>query len=103
MHVFGHELQLCLCQHTMDMASDSIPRAVRCTEERLSDSGIFLLENGQSIFLWLGQACPPEFIQNFFNVPSMAHLSSDTVRYTSIKYEITYNQCLLLSMILVSF
>ncbi|XP_027025074.1 protein transport protein Sec24D isoform X1 [Tachysurus fulvidraco] len=70
--------------HTMDMASDSIPRAVRCTEERLSDAGIFLLENGQSIFLWLGQACPPEFIQNFFNVPSMAHLSSDTITLTEL-------------------
>ncbi|XP_062850215.1 protein transport protein Sec24D [Trichomycterus rosablanca] len=63
--------------HTMDMASESIPPAVRCSEERLSDTGMFLLENGQSLFLWLGQACPPDLIQNLFNVPSMAHLGPD--------------------------
>lgn len=67
----------------MEVASDSIPPAVRCSEERLSETGVFLLENGQSMFLWLGQACPPDLIQNLFNVPSMAHLSSDMVSNTS--------------------
>lgn len=66
----------------MDLASDSIPAAVRCSEERLAETGVFLLENGQSMFLWLGHACSPDIIQNLFNVPSMAHLSSDTVRDT---------------------
>lgn len=70
----------------MDVANDSIPAAVRCSEERLSETGVFLLENGQSMFLWLGQACPPDLIQNLFNMPSMAHLSSDMVRDTSIAH-----------------
>ncbi|XP_026071727.1 protein transport protein Sec24D-like isoform X2 [Carassius auratus] len=63
--------------HTMDVSSDAIPAPVRCSEERLSESGIFLLENGLSMFLWLGQACPPDLIQNLFSVPSLGHLSSD--------------------------
>uniref|UniRef100_A0A8C1QD48 SEC24 homolog D, COPII coat complex component n=1 Tax=Cyprinus carpio TaxID=7962 RepID=A0A8C1QD48_CYPCA len=63
--------------HTMDVSSDAIPAPVRCSEERLSESGIFLLENGLSMFLWLGQACPPDLIQNLFNVPSLGHLSSE--------------------------
>ncbi|KAK1797032.1 hypothetical protein P4O66_008420 [Electrophorus voltai] len=63
--------------HSMDVASEAVPSAVRCSEERLSDTGAFLLENGQCIFLWLGQACPPDIIQNFFNVPSLAHLGTD--------------------------
>ncbi|KAG7330144.1 hypothetical protein KOW79_006366 [Hemibagrus wyckioides] len=70
--------------HSMDVASDLIPTAVRCSEERLSDTGIFLLENGQSMFLWLGQACPPDLIQNLFNVPSMAHFNSDTTTLTEL-------------------
>lgn len=98
MCVFGHELLLCFCQHSMDVASDSIPAAVRCSEERLSETSVFLLENGQSMFLWLGQACSPDLIQNLFNVPSMAHLSSDTVRDTSIIHKITCKQCLPLSV-----
>ncbi|XP_016346154.1 protein transport protein Sec24D isoform X2 [Sinocyclocheilus anshuiensis] len=63
--------------HTMDVSSEVIPAPVRCSEERLSESGIFLLENGLSVFLWLGQACPPDLIQNLFNVPSLGHLSSE--------------------------
>uniref|UniRef100_A0A8C7H9F3 SEC24 homolog D, COPII coat complex component n=1 Tax=Oncorhynchus kisutch TaxID=8019 RepID=A0A8C7H9F3_ONCKI len=63
--------------HNMDVASDVVPTPVRCSEERLTDAGMFLLENGCSLFLWLGQACPPEMIQSIFNVPSLAHVSID--------------------------
>uniref|UniRef100_A0A8C7MH88 SEC24 homolog D, COPII coat complex component n=1 Tax=Oncorhynchus kisutch TaxID=8019 RepID=A0A8C7MH88_ONCKI len=66
--------------HNMDVASDVVPTPVRCSEERLTDAGMFLLENGCSLFLWLGQACPPEMIQSIFNVPSLAHVSIDLVR-----------------------
>ncbi|TNN71406.1 Protein transport protein Sec24D [Liparis tanakae] len=55
-------------------ASQAPPAPVRCSEERLTDSGMFLLENGHSMFLWLGQASPPELIQSIFNLPSLAHL-----------------------------
>uniref|UniRef100_A0A6Q2XR59 SEC24 homolog D, COPII coat complex component n=1 Tax=Esox lucius TaxID=8010 RepID=A0A6Q2XR59_ESOLU len=61
--------------HNMDVASDVLPAPVRCSEERLTDAGMFLLENGHSLFLWLGQACTPELVQSIFNVPSLAHIS----------------------------
>ncbi|KAK2899740.1 protein transport protein Sec24D isoform X1 [Channa argus] len=60
--------------HNMDVSSEALPASVRCSEERLTDSGMFLLENGHSMFLWLGQASPPDLIQSLFNVPSLAHL-----------------------------
>uniref|UniRef100_A0A8C9TIC1 SEC24 homolog D, COPII coat complex component n=1 Tax=Scleropages formosus TaxID=113540 RepID=A0A8C9TIC1_SCLFO len=63
--------------HNLDVGSKAVPLAVRCSEERLSEGGVFLLENGLQMFLWLGQACPPEFIQSIFNVPSFAHLGAD--------------------------
>ncbi|KAG7458885.1 hypothetical protein MATL_G00225400 [Megalops atlanticus] len=63
--------------HNMDMSSEALPPAVRCSEERLAEGGLFLLENGRHLFLWLGQACPPELIQSLFNVPSFAHIGSD--------------------------
>lgn len=64
----------------MDASADGLPAPLRCSEERLADSGVFLLENGHSIFLWLGQASPPDLIQNLFNLPSLAHLQPHTVR-----------------------
>ncbi|XP_061107528.1 protein transport protein Sec24D [Conger conger] len=63
--------------HTMDVAEEGVPAPVRCSEERLSDGGLFLLENGRQLFLWLGQACPPDLVQNVFNVPSVAHVGSE--------------------------
>ncbi|XP_068569532.1 protein transport protein Sec24D [Cebidichthys violaceus] len=60
--------------HNMDVSTETAPAPVRCSEERLTDSGMFLLENGHSMFLWLGQAIPPDLIQGIFNLPSLAHL-----------------------------
>ncbi|KAM4810861.1 protein transport protein Sec24D [Urocitellus parryii] len=63
--------------HTLDVKSTALPAAVRCSESRLSEGGIFLLANGLNMFLWLGVSSPPELIQGIFNVPSFAHVSTD--------------------------
>uniref|UniRef100_A0A8I4A4L6 SEC24 homolog D, COPII coat complex component n=1 Tax=Callithrix jacchus TaxID=9483 RepID=A0A8I4A4L6_CALJA len=64
--------------HTLDVKSTTLPAAVRCSESRLSEGGIFLLANGLHMFLWLGVSSPPELIQGIFNVPSFAHINTDT-------------------------
>ncbi|CAL8237831.1 unnamed protein product [Boreogadus saida] len=63
--------------HNMELEGEAVP--LRCSEDRLSDGGAVLLENGHALFLWLGQACPPELIQGPFNLPSLAHLQPNTV------------------------
>ncbi|KAM6959869.1 protein transport protein Sec24D [Tautogolabrus adspersus] len=60
--------------HNMDVSSEALPAPVRCSDEGLTDAGMFLLENGHSMFLWLGQASPPDLTQSLFNVPSLGHL-----------------------------
>ncbi|XP_044536946.1 protein transport protein Sec24D [Gracilinanus agilis] len=63
--------------HTMDIKSETLPAAIRCSEERLSEGGVFLLANGLRMFLWLGGSTPPELIQGIFNVPSFTHINTD--------------------------
>uniref|UniRef100_A0A8D0CFA7 SEC24 homolog D, COPII coat complex component n=1 Tax=Salvator merianae TaxID=96440 RepID=A0A8D0CFA7_SALMN len=63
--------------HSMDVNGSAFPAAVRCSEERLSEGGLFLLANGLHMFLWLGVSAPPELIQGIFNVPSFAHVSTE--------------------------
>ncbi|KAF1466984.1 Protein transport protein Sec24D, partial [Megadyptes antipodes antipodes] len=63
--------------HSLDLKGDTVPAALRCSEERLSEGGAFLLANGLSMFLWLGVSTPPELIQGLFNVPSFAHISTE--------------------------
>uniref|UniRef100_A0A8C9KUT6 SEC24 homolog D, COPII coat complex component n=1 Tax=Serinus canaria TaxID=9135 RepID=A0A8C9KUT6_SERCA len=65
--------------HSLDLKSDAVPAAVRCSEERLSEGGAFLLANGLSMFLWLGASVSPELIQGLFNVPSFAHISTEAI------------------------
>lgn len=69
----------------MDVDSEVAPAPVRCSEERLTDSGLFLLENGHSMFLWIGQAASPDLIQGIFNLPSLAHFQGLTVRAPLLK------------------
>ncbi|NXP16314.1 SC24D protein, partial [Scytalopus superciliaris] len=68
---------LLLPVHSLDLKSDAVPAAIRCSEERLSEAGAFLLANGLTVFLWLGASVSPELIQGLFNVPSFAHISSE--------------------------
>ncbi|ELK07605.1 Protein transport protein Sec24D [Pteropus alecto] len=65
--------------HTLDVTSTAVPAAIRCSESRLSEDGVFLLVNGLNVFLWLGASSPPELIQGIFSVPSLAHVSTDMI------------------------
>lgn len=75
--------RFCSFQHNVDVGTEAPPTPLRCSEERLADTGVFLLENGHSMFLWLGQASPPDLIQNLFNVPSLAHLQAHMVSFSN--------------------
>ncbi|XP_068961003.1 protein transport protein Sec24D isoform X2 [Petaurus breviceps papuanus] len=82
--------------HTMDIKSESLPAAIRCSEERLSEGGVFLLANGLRMFLWLGVSTPPELIQGIFNVPSFTHINTDATSLPEVGSP--YSQKLRLTM-----
>ncbi|NXL43509.1 SC24C protein, partial [Podilymbus podiceps] len=59
-----------------DIDSDSLPAAIRNSEERLSKGDIYLLENGLNIFVWVGVNVQQGLIQNLFGVSSFSQISS---------------------------
>uniref|UniRef100_A0A8C4XL13 SC24C protein n=1 Tax=Falco tinnunculus TaxID=100819 RepID=A0A8C4XL13_FALTI len=59
-----------------DVDSDSLPPAIRNSEERLSKGDIYLLENGLNIFVWVGVNVQQGLIQNLFGVSSFGQISS---------------------------
>ncbi|XP_069720284.1 protein transport protein Sec24C isoform X3 [Phaenicophaeus curvirostris] len=59
-----------------DVDSDSLPAAIRNSEERLSKGDIYLLENGLNIFLWVGVNVQQGLIQNLFGVSSFSQISN---------------------------
>lgn len=56
----------------VDPASDSLPVAIRTSEERLSKGDIYLLENGLNLFIWIGANVQQALIQNLFGVASFS-------------------------------
>ncbi|XP_072881423.1 protein transport protein Sec24C-like isoform X2 [Hemitrygon akajei] len=62
--------------HKMDIDSDEFPVAIRCSEERLSKGGIYLLENGLNLFIWVGMNTQHDLIQSIFNVQSFGQIDS---------------------------
>lgn len=65
--------------HTVDFESNEMPTAIRCSVDRLQENGIYLLENGVSMFLWLGHNVDRELIQQMFGVASAAQVDIDKV------------------------
>ncbi|XP_030424129.1 protein transport protein Sec24C isoform X3 [Gopherus evgoodei] len=60
----------------VDVDSDTLPAAIRNSEERLSKGDMYLLENGLNIFVWVGVNVQQGLIQNLFGVSSFNYISS---------------------------
>uniref|UniRef100_A0AAX7VFB4 SEC24 homolog C, COPII coat complex component n=1 Tax=Astatotilapia calliptera TaxID=8154 RepID=A0AAX7VFB4_ASTCA len=62
----------------MKLESGSLPVAVRDSEERLSKGGVYLLETGLHLFLWVGASVQQELLLNIFGTPSFSQIDSNT-------------------------
>uniref|UniRef100_A0A672IXB0 SEC24 homolog C, COPII coat complex component n=1 Tax=Salarias fasciatus TaxID=181472 RepID=A0A672IXB0_SALFA len=71
-HVFFYPRLLPL----LKLESGSLPVAVRASEERLSKGGVYLLETGLHLFLWVGASVQQELLQNIFGTPSFSQIDS---------------------------
>ncbi|XP_068161056.1 protein transport protein Sec24C isoform X2 [Antennarius striatus] len=69
-HVFFYPRLLPLIK----LESDVLPVAVRDSEERLSKGGVYLLETGLHLFLWVGASVQQELLVNIFGTPSFSQL-----------------------------
>lgn len=52
-----------------------IPMQIRCTIEKMTDQGVYILENGIYMFLWIGLGANQDFIQQVFGVPSAVQIN----------------------------
>lgn len=63
----------------MKLESGSLPVAVRDSEERLSKGGVYLLETGLHLFLWVGASVQQELLLNIFGTQSFSQIDSNMV------------------------
>lgn len=67
----------------MKLETGSLPTAVRDSEERLSKGGVYLLETGLHLFLWVGASVQQELLLNIFGTSSFSQIDSSIVRGNS--------------------
>jgi protein transport protein SEC24 len=63
-----------------------MPAPSPLTSERLVRHGLYLMEDAQSIFLWIGRDAVPQLVQDVFDVPRYDLLQSGKVHTTSKIY-----------------
>jgi hypothetical protein len=56
-----------------------MPEPLNLTIEKLERPGIFLLEDGQNIFLWIGREAPPQMLLDLLGVQSYDHIRGGKV------------------------
>uniref|UniRef100_A0A4W4EYV5 SEC24 homolog C, COPII coat complex component n=1 Tax=Electrophorus electricus TaxID=8005 RepID=A0A4W4EYV5_ELEEL len=60
--------------HKLNVEGNALPVAVRDSEERLSKGGVYLLETGLNLFLWVGANAQQELLQNIFGAPAFSQI-----------------------------
>ncbi|KAK2583030.1 hypothetical protein KPH14_009072 [Odynerus spinipes] len=63
--------------HDVDPQSTELPQMLRCSIDKFTEDGAYLLENSIHMFLWLGLSLPPQWAQAVFGVPSVIKVDTD--------------------------
>ncbi|XP_077406718.1 protein transport protein Sec24C isoform X4 [Vanacampus margaritifer] len=71
-HIFFYPRLLPLTK----LESGSLPVAVRASEERLSKGGVYLLETGLHLFLWVGANAQQELLLNIFGTSNFGQIDA---------------------------
>jgi len=66
--------------HDVNPDESNIPQQIRCTVDKLHDDGVYLLENGVHMLLYVGLAVNPGWIQDVFGVQTAAQIDIDRTK-----------------------
>jgi protein transport protein SEC24 len=75
------------------------PPMIRCSYERFSETGAYLLENGLVMYIWLGSQVNPTFVQSLFGLQSASHIQPEKCRIVDLDNPISKNVRALLNFI----
>jgi len=63
-----------------------MPPPLPLTSERLERHGLFLIEDGQTLFLWVGRDAVPQLIIDVFELPNYETLRGGKVHFPACHY-----------------
>ncbi len=53
-----------------------LPPTLNLSSERLEKNGIFLVEDGQQIYMWVGKQTNPDQLSQLFGVPTLENVDT---------------------------
>lgn len=65
-----------LALHRLEENPEAHPPLLRATIDKMVDSGVYLLENGVHMLLWIGSQASPDFLREVFGVGSVQHIDT---------------------------
>lgn len=74
-----------------------MPQAMNLSSERLSRSGLFMLEDGQNIFLWIGRDAVPQLCMDLFGVSGYQSIRGGKVNHIFLGLNVTYSRHLFIT------
>jgi len=66
--------------HNTSIEETGVPNQIRCNIEKVRDDGVYLLENGIHVLLFVSLATDPSWIQDTFGVATAAQIDIDKTR-----------------------
>merc|ERR1719410_1831793 len=79
--------------HTVNPEETGIPEQIRCTMEKVRDEGVYLLENGIHVLLFVGLAVDPQWIQDVFGVATAAQIDIDKTKLVERDNQLSRRVC----------
>ncbi|XP_021928242.1 protein transport protein Sec24C-like isoform X2 [Zootermopsis nevadensis] len=64
--------------HDIDVDSDELPSSIPCSSDKIRNDGVYLLDNGFHLVLWIGSNVDMKWVENVFGVHSAAHIDTDS-------------------------
>jgi hypothetical protein len=61
-----------------------LPPQLNASSEKLERHGLFLMEDSQNIFLWVGREAVPQLVADVFDLPNYQALRGGKVRPLSL-------------------
>lgn len=72
-----HDMPALMSGAELDEQRPALPPFIRCSVERLDQRGVYLLDNGLVMFLWMGPGVDLQWINQVFGVKSLAEINTE--------------------------
>ena len=66
--------------HDLNTTEEGLPEQIRCSIDKIQENGVYLLENGIYIFMYITLAANPNWVREEQNIPGNLLVDSSSLK-----------------------